>query len=408
MKKLLYFISFMAMLALSACSTSTVAPTDKPAKKPDASSDSQATTAIQPPSPTNSTDKGFTKSIHKSSTWSALTDWEKDDLSPAWQAFLKSCSVLNKQTLWQKSCKAATTLNNPDNATLAVFFSNNFTPYQIINKDNTEEGLVTGYYEPLLKGSRKPSQRYRFAIHAAPPQLLTINLGTTYPEIKDLRLRGRLEGNKILPYYTRAEIMQNPKLLSAYEFLWVEDEVELFFLHVQGSGRIQLENGDIVKIGYADQNGHPYNSIGKILVQRGELKLENASMQGIKQWGRKNPSKLPELLKQNARYVFFRELPADISGPIGALGVPLTAGRSIAIDPLSVPQGAPVFLATTWPNTSKPLNRLMVAQDVGSAITGGVRADFFWGFGEEAATQAGKMKQPGKMWVLLPKNNDAY
>ena len=398
----------MAMLALSACSTSTVAPTDKPAKKPDASSDSQATTAIQPPSPTNSTDKGFTKSIHKSSTWSALTDWEKDDLSPAWQAFLKSCSVLNKQTLWQKSCKAATTLNNPDNATLAVFFSNTFTPYQIINKDNTEEGLVTGYYEPLLKGSRKPSQRYRFAIHAAPPQLLTINLGTTYPEIKDLRLRGRLEGNKILPYYTRAEIMQNPKLLSAHEFLWVEDEVELFFLHVQGSGRIQLENGDIVKIGYADQNGHPYNSIGKILVQRGELKLENASMQGIKQWGRKNPSKLPELLKQNARYVFFRELPADISGPIGALGVPLTAGRSIAIDPLSVPQGAPVFLATTWPNTSKPLNRLMVAQDVGSAITGGVRADFFWGFGEEAATQAGKMKQPGKMWVLLPKNNDAY
>ncbi|HRB20660.1 MAG TPA: murein transglycosylase A [Nitrosomonas sp.] len=408
MKKLLYFISFMAMLALSACSTSTVAPTDKPAKKPDASSDSQATTAIQPPSPTNSTDKGFTKSIHKSSTWSALTDWEKDDLSPAWQAFLKSCSVLNKQTLWQKSCKAATTLNNPDNATLAVFFSNNFTPYQIINKDNTEEGLVTGYYEPLLKGSRKPSQRYRFAIHAAPPQLLTINLGTTYSEIKDLRLRGRLEGNKILPYYTRAEIMQNPKLLSAHEFLWVEDEVELFFLHVQGSGRIQLENGDIVKIGYADQNGHPYNSIGKILVQRGELKLENASMQGIKQWGRKNPSKLPELLTQNARYVFFRELPADISGPIGALGVPLTAGRSIAIDPLSVPQGAPVFLATTWPNTSKPLNRLMVAQDVGSAITGGVRADFFWGFGEEAATQAGKMKQPGKMWVLLPKNNDAY
>lgn len=398
----------MAMLTLSACSTSTVAPTDKPAKKSDASSDSQATTAVQPPSPTNATDKGFTKSIHKSSTWSALTDWEKDDLSPAWQAFLKSCSVLNKQTLWQKSCKAATTLNNPDNATLAVFFSNNFTPYQIINKDNTEEGLVTGYYEPLLKGSRKPSERYRFAIHAAPPQLLTINLGTTYPEIKDLRLRGRLEGNKILPYYTRAEIMQNPKLLSAHEFLWVEDEVELFFLHVQGSGRILLENGDIVKIGYADQNGHPYNSIGKILVQRGELKLENASMQGIKQWGRKNPSKLPELLKQNARYVFFRELPADISGPIGALGVPLTAGRSIAIDPLSVPQGAPVFLATTWPNTSKPLNRLMVAQDVGSAITGGVRADFFWGFGEEAATQAGKMKQPGKMWVLLPKNNNAY
>ena len=150
-----------------------------------------------------------------------------------------------------------------------------------------------------------------------------------------------------------------------------------------------------------------YNSIGKLLVQRGELPLEKASMQGIKQWGQQNPSKLPALLQQNARYVFFRELPADLSGPIGALGVPLTAGRSIAIDPLSIPQGAPVFLATTWPNTNKPLNRLMVAQDVGSAIKGGIRADFFWGFGHEAGNQAGRMKQSGKMWVLMPRSYTA-
>ncbi|MFZ1852157.1 MAG: murein transglycosylase A [Nitrosomonas sp.] len=404
MKKLFCFISLMIVLAVSACSTSTVSPTDKSSTQTSgASSSSQATPTVQAPS-ISSTDKVFTKSIHKSAAWSALVDWEKDDLLPAWQAFVKSCNVLNKQALWQEPCKTAIALNNPDNATLARFFSSNFTPYQILNKDNTEEGLVTGYYEPLLKGSRKPSERYRFPIHAAPAELLTINLGTTYPEIKDLKLRGRLEGNKIVPYYTRAEIMQNPSILSTQAFLWVEDEVELFFLHVQGSGRVLLENGNIIKIGYSDQNGHPYNSIGKLLVQRGELKLENASMQGIKQWGRKNPSQLPELLKQNARYVFFRELPADISGPIGALGVPLTAGRSIAIDPLSVPQGAPVFLATTWPNTNRPLNRLMVAQDVGSAIIGGVRADFFWGFGEEAATQAGKMKQSGKMWVLMPKS----
>lgn len=403
MKKLFYFISLIPMLAVSACSTSTVAPTDKPSQTSELAPSSQATPTTQAPS-ISSSDKAFTKSIHKSAAWSALADWEKDDLLPAWQAFVKSCSVLSKQAIWQESCKTATTLSNPNNATLAHFFSSNFTPYQIINKDNTEEGLVTGYYEPLLKGSRKPSERYRFPIHTAPTGLLTINLGATYPEIKDLRLRGRLEGSKIVPYYTRAEIMQNPSILSAQAFLWVEDEVELFFLHVQGSGRVLLENGDIVKIGYADQNGHPYNSIGKLLVQRGELQLENASMQGIKQWGKRNSSKLPELLKQNARYVFFRELPADISGPIGALGVPLTAGRSIAIDPLSVPQGAPVFLTTTWPNTSKPLNRLMVAQDVGSAITGGVRADFFWGFGEEAASQAGKMKQSGKMWVLMPRS----
>jgi membrane-bound lytic murein transglycosylase A len=311
---------------------------------------------------------------------------------------------LRKQSLWQETCKAAASLQKPTNAALRNFFQTTFIPYQVINKDNSEEGLVTGYFEPLLKGSRKPSKRYRYPIYTAPADLLTIDLSATSPELKDLRLRGRLDGRKVVPYYTRAEIMNNPGILNGNEFLWVEDEVELFFLHVQGSGRIIFDNGEIMKIGYADQNGHPYNSIGKVLVQRGELALENASMQGIKQWGQQNSSKLPELLQQNPRYVFFRELPADSSGPIGAMGVPLTAGRSIAIDPLSIPQGAPVFLTTTWPNTNKPLNRLMVAQDVGSAIKGGIRADFFWGFGQEAGNQAGKMKQAGKMWVLMPRD----
>jgi len=317
---------------------------------------------------------------------------------------LKSCTVLSKQSLWKETCKTAASLQKPNNTALRNFFETYFTPYQIINIDNSEEGLITGYYEPLLKGSRKPSQRYRHPIYAAPNELLTIDLGPSYPELKDLRLKGRLDGRKVVPYYSRAEIMNNPKILNGYEFLWVEDEIELFFLHVQGSGRIVFDNGEVAKIGFADQNGHPYNSIGKLLVQRGELALENASMQGIKQWGQKNPNKLPELLQQNARYVFFRELPSDLSGPIGAMGVPLTAGRSIAIDPQSIPQGVPVFLATTWPNTNKPLNRLMVAQDVGSAIKGGIRADFFWGFGQEAGAQAGKMKQPGKMWILMPRD----
>lgn len=298
----------------------------------------------------------------------------------------------------------AVALKKTDNTALRNFFETYFTPYQVINTDNTEEGLITGYYEPLLKGSRKPSNRYRYPVYAAPNDLLTIELGTAYPELKDLRLRGRLNGRKIVPYHSRADIMNNPKLLNGYELLWVEDEVELFFLHIQGSGRIVLDNGETMKIGFADQNGHPYNSIGKLLVERGELPLEKASMQGIKQWGQQNPKKLPELLQQNARYVFFRELPSDLSGPIGALGVPLTAGRSIAIDPQSIPQGAPVFLSTTWPNSNKPLNRLMVAQDVGSAIKGGIRADFFWGFGHEAGNQAGKMKQRGKMWLLMPRD----
>jgi membrane-bound lytic murein transglycosylase A len=390
MKNQLSFILLITLL-LNACSTGTISPPPTP---------SQPAESVTPPPP----EKPSTKSIHKRAHWSTLTGWTNDDLLPAWQAFLNSCTVLSKQSLWKESCKAATALHKPNNKALRHFFETYFIPYQIINTDSSEEGLITGYYEPLLKGSRAPSKRYRHPIHAAPDDLLTIDLGASYPELKDLRLKGRLDGRKVVPYYSRAEIMSNPKLLNNKELLWVEDEVELFFLHIQGSGRIVFDNGEMIKIGFADQNGHPYNSIGKLLVQRGELTLENASMQGIKQWGQKNPRKLPELLQQNARYVFFRELAADLSGPIGALGVPLTAGRSIAIDPLSIPQGAPVFLATTWPNTNKPLNRLMVAQDVGSAIKGGIRADFFWGFGHEAGNQAGKMKQTGKMWVLMPRD----
>ncbi|MER0202473.1 MAG: transglycosylase [Nitrosomonas sp.] len=391
MKNQLSFIIAASYLLLTACATGTISPTLPP---------SEPAEIVAPPP----AEKPLTKSVHKRVQWSALTGWKHDDLQPAWQAFQKSCTVLSKQPAWKETCRLAATLQKNDNAALRNFFETYFTPYQVINTDNTEEGLITGYYEPLLKGSRKPSSRYRYPVYAAPNDLLTIELGTAYPELKDLRLRGRLNGRKVVPYHSRADIMNNPKLLNGYELLWVEDEVELFFLHIQGSGRIVLDSGETMKIGFADQNGHPYNSIGKLLVERGELPLEKASMQGIKQWGQQNPKKLPELLQQNARYVFFRELPADLSGPIGALGVPLTAGRSIAIDPQSIPQGAPVFLATTWPNSNKPLNRLMVAQDVGSAIKGGIRADFFWGFGHEAGNQAGKMKQRGKMWLLMPRD----
>jgi membrane-bound lytic murein transglycosylase A len=205
-----------------------------------------------------------------------------------------------------------------------------------------------------------------------------------------------------VPYYDRAQIGQGRAPLAGREIAWVEDAVELFFLQVQGSGRITLDNGETLLVGYADNNGLPYRSIGRHLVERGELPLEKASMQGIQAWGRANPDKLTELLNHNARYVFFRELPAGLPGPIGSLGVPLTARRSVAVDPGIVPLGAPVYIATTWPLSSRPLNRLMLAQDTGNAIRGAVRADFFWGHGDEAAREAGRMKQPLKMWVLLP------
>lgn len=378
------------MLLLNACASETAPlPTepDKTAKPTTAT----ATPAAPPVKPNL-----------KMTEWSKLTGWTDDDMRPAWDAFLHSCVVLAKQPLWTKVCSAAATIQQPSNAQLRNFFEANLVPHQILNADGTDDGLVTGYYEPLLSGSRRPTERFRYPLHAAPDGLLSIDLGHAYPELENIKPRGRLDGEKIVPYYTRAEIKQDPDLLRQHEFLWVDDEVELFFLQIQGSGRIVLENGEILRIGYADHNGHPYSSIGKLLVERNELPLEQASMQGIKQWGEKNPDKLDELLHQNSRYIFFRELPNNLSGPLGALGVPLTAGRSIAIDPRAVPQGAPVFLTTTWPNTNKKLKRLMVAQDTGSAIKGNVRVDFFWGFGQEAAEQAGKMKQKGKMWVLLP------
>ena len=165
---------------------------------------------------------------------------------------------------------------------------------------------------------------------------------------------------------------------------------------------VQLPDGKTVRVGYADQNGHPYQSIGRWLVAKGELPLEQASMDGIKRWAEANPQRLHELLNSNPSYVFFRELPASSGGPIGALGVPLSAGRSIAVDPRHVPLGAPVFLSTTHPLSATPLQRLVLAQDTGGAIKGVVRADFFWGFGAEAGREAGKMRQQGSMWVLLP------
>ncbi|SEP24846.1 murein transglycosylase A [Nitrosovibrio sp. Nv6] len=372
-------VAFILLLLLNAC---TIVPTPRVAsEKP----------AAPPSAP-----------VLKPTDWDALTGWTDNDLPPALDTFLRSCSVLKNQPLWQETCTQADSMRGQTGATLRQFFESHFVPHQLLNSDGSGDGLITGYYEPLLKGSRTQSRRYRYPLYATPDELLVVDLSEVYPELKNMRLRGRLQGRKVVPYYSRSDITSNPSRLQGKELLWVDDEVELFFLQIQGSGRVELENGEIVRVGYSEQNGHPYKSIGKLLVERGELPLEKASMQGIKAWGQRNPHKLGELLRQNSSFVFFRELPAAVPGPLGSLGVPLTAGRSLAVDPRAVPQGAPVFLATTWPNTDKQLYRLMVAQDTGGAIKGNVRADFFWGFGREAADQAGKMRQTGKMWVLMP------
>ena len=389
MKNQLSFLTVATLLLLNACTTVPIGGRVAP-EKPAASAVSPAA-----PSPV---------AMLKPTDWGALTGWTDDDILPAWDAFLRSCAVLKNQPLWQKTCTQADSIRGQDNATLRQFFESRFVPHQVLNSDGSGDGLITGYYEPLLKGSRKQSTRYRYPLYTTPDELLVVDLGEIYPELKNMRLRGRLQGRKVVPYYSRSEIERNPTPLQGKELLWVDDAIDLFFLQIQGSGRVELENGEIVRVGYSEQNGHPYKSIGRLLVERGELPLEKASMQGIKTWGQRNPAKLNELLQQNSSFVFFRELPVGLPGPLGSLGVPLTAGRSLAVDPRTIPQGAPVFLATTWPNTDKRLHRLMVAQDTGGAIKGNVRADFFWGFGPEAGDQAGKMKQSGKMWVLMPNN----
>ncbi len=350
---------------------------------------------VQPPAPPYAVSK-----------WEMLPDWQTLDLAPTWPALLQSCSALKNKPNWQEICARAEQLGAADSAALRVFYEEWFTPYQVFNPDGSEHGMITGYYEPLLKGSRVKTQRFRYPLYAAPDDLLQIDMGAAYPQLKGLRLRGRLQGKRVVPYFSRAEIDGGTGVFKGRELYWVENAVELFFLQIQGSGRIELADGAQIKVGYAEQNGHPYVSIGRKLVEMGELKLEQASMQSIKAWAEKNPDKLTALLEQNPSYVFFRELPEGLSAPLGALGVPLTNEYSIAVDPRTIPLGAPVFLATTYPNDSAPLNRLMLAQDTGGAIKGAVRADFFWGFGELAGAQAGKMKQQGRLWVLFPKGGE--
>jgi len=335
--------------------------------------------------------------------WNELPGWRDDDPAAAWDAFLTSCSALRSQQAWQDACAAAQGASRPDRKQARRFFETHFTPYQLLQTNGSSEGLATGYYEPLLHGSRSPTARYRYPVYGVPDDLVAVDLPAFGIDARESRLRARLDGKRIVPYFERAQIEAGAALLNGKEIAWVEDPVELFFLQIQGSGRIELDDGGVMRVGYADHNGHPYRSIGRLLIDRGELPPERASMQGIKAWAQQNSDKLRAVLDHNPRYIFFRELPPNLSGPLGALGVPLTARRSIAVDPRYVPLGTPVFLATTWPLSSKPLRQLMLAQDTGSAIRGAVRADFFWGYGEEAGREAGRMKQALRMWLLLPR-----
>jgi membrane-bound lytic murein transglycosylase A len=343
------------------------------------------------------------KVLYEASQWDKVDGWRTDRVQDAWDAFLKSCRAVGAKPEWSAVCAASQSA--PD---ARQFFEANFTPYQIVQSTGLHQvndaGLITGYYEPLLRGSRTPSLAFPVPLFAPPDDLLTVDLGELFPELKGKRVRGRVQGRKVVPYYTRGEIAGKPSL-QGKELVWIDNAVDAFFLEVQGSGRVQLTDGSMVRMAYADQNGQPYRSIGRYLVDQGQMTLDQASAQSIRRWVDAHPERKQEVLNANPSVVFFREekIENPAEGPKGALGVPLTAGRSLAVDPQFVPLGAPVFLSTTQPNSDVPLRRLVMAQDTGGAIRGINRGDFFWGFGPAAGESAGRMKQQGRMWLLWPR-----
>jgi membrane-bound lytic murein transglycosylase A len=317
-------------------------------------------------------------------TFAALPGWQQDDVRQAWPAFAASCPVLVKKDDWKAACTAARAIDSSDAGAVRAFFETWFVPNQLRAADGADTGLITGYYEPMLYGARKRGGAYQTPLYAVPDDLVSVELASVYPSLKGMRLRGRLVGKKVIPYGTRAEIARAD--VPGKELVWVNDPVEAFFLEVQGSGRVQLDTGETVRIAYADQNGHPYKAIGKWLVEQGELTPATVSAQAIKAWIVAHPARRDELFNVNPSYIFFKEerLPDPSVGPKGALGVALTPGRSVAVDPQFIPLGAPVFLATTEAGSTAPMQRLMLAQDTGGAIKGAVRADFFYGFGTDA------------------------
>ena len=342
--------------------------------------------------------------------FAALHGWQSAALVPSLRTFLAGCAKIPSSGALRGACNAAGAVGAEDEGAARRFFETAFSAFAIIAPDGSTEGLVTGYYEPILAGSRTRTETHRFPVNGVPDDLVVVDLAGLYPELRNFRLRGRIEGRRLVPYWSRAEIEGRAPAHAdagggtpgAPVLAWVQDPVELFFLQIQGSGQIRLESGERIRLGYAEQNGHPYRSIGRHLVEHGELTLEQASMQGIKAWALANPAKLQGVLNLNSSYVFFRASEST-EGPIGSLGVALTPGYSIAVDARTVPLGAPVFLATTMPLSVQPIERLVAAQDTGGAIRGAVRADFYWGTGDAAGALAGRMRQRGRMWLLWPR-----
>lgn len=347
----------------------------------------RGTTVSRPSMATGPTNYSSPIASFSAVSWQALPGWQDDDLSQAWPAWLKSCEALRKRNSelnWRQVCSQVTNISVRDSQAIRRYFESNFQAYEIRNSAGSETGLVTGYYEPVMNGSQTRTSLYSVPLYAYPNAWRQ-----TRPN----------------PGPSRAELISSG-VLKGSEIAWVQDPVAAAFMQIQGSGKIRLQDGRVLRLGYAGTNEQPFKSFAQWLLDKKEITRSEATMQGISQWAKRNPDRVNEMLNANPRFVFFKELPGNVSadlGPTGALNVPLTAERSIAIDLQAMPLGAPVFLSTTKPLSDQVLQKLVMAQDTGKAIVGGVRADYYWGSGDSAGEMAGRMKQNGKMWVLLPR-----
>lgn len=344
-------------------------------------------------------------------SFSTMVGWSDENFSGVWQAWKKNCSVMsNKNLLFKKKCTKSKKINPLNQNEVKMFFEENFNPYKIDSPANT----ITGYYEPVLSGSLIRSEQFSYPLYKKPDDLIIKKISKkgkatgTWFHGKKIKTK---KGIKIIPYPSRKELSSSQSL-EKFAIVYLKDPIDAFFLQIQGSGRIELEDKSIIRLGFAASNGHPYRSIGSWLIQNNELAPSAASMQGIKNWLKKNPTRLDELLNQNPRMIFFKNLTKTLKvedGPVGSLGIPLTPGRSIAIDVNYVSLGLPIFLLTEIPKsrsagkkTITKGNRLVFAQDTGKAIKGPNRGDLFFGSGQIAGNQAGRMKYPGSMVVLIP------
>jgi len=351
--------------------------------------------------------------------FSALPGWDSDRVAAALPALQRSCDKLAGRDPglamgpkgyagtvadWKPACAALEDLAAGDGAGLREVLSSYFIPLAMATPEG-DQGLFTGYYEATLEAARQRGGPYQYPLYAPPADLVTLDLGRFDRALDGKRIVGRVAGDDFVPYHGREAIAEGALDGRAEVLLWADDPVDVFFLHVQGSGVATLPNGETQRLGYAASNGRAFTAIGRALIRSGAMTSKDVSMQAIRDWLRAHPDQAQALMHRNARYIFFREI--DGAGPVGAQGVPLTARRSLAVDPDFVPLGAPLWLETRVPapdsGDPEPFRRLMVAQDTGKAIQGAIRGDVFFGHGEAALARAGRMKHRGRTWLLLPR-----